>query len=172
MPSQAPTLTTPRLTLRPHSPEDFAACCALWGDERVTRYIGGRPNAPDEVWARILRYGGLWAMLGFGYWLIEETESGKMAGEAGLADNRRGLGPIFDRWPEAGWALTPGAQGKGYAQEAMEAILAWAEREGIAATVCMIHPANAPSLKVAEKLGYAAYAETLFKGTATVLLRR
>ncbi|WP_425148538.1 GNAT family N-acetyltransferase [Deinococcus sp.] len=44
-------LTTERLILRPHTLEDFADNAAMWGDEQVTRQIGGRPFTPEEVCA-------------------------------------------------------------------------------------------------------------------------
>jgi RimJ/RimL family protein N-acetyltransferase len=39
-------------------------------------------------------------------------------------------------------------------------------------TVCVIHPANAPSLRLAERLGYIRFAETWYKGRDAVLLER
>ena len=41
-----------------------------------------------------------------------------------------------------------------------------------ARTVCMINPDNVPSVRVAEKAGYAEYARTSFKGTPTILFER
>src|SRR5690606_29574626 len=121
-------LQTARLRLRGHRPADFPALCALWGDATVTRHLGG-PASPEAVWARMLRYSGHWAQLGFGYWLIECRESGGYLGEAGLACHRRLLSPAMpaDR-PEAGWVLTGAAEGRGLAAEAMAAVLAWGDR--------------------------------------------
>jgi RimJ/RimL family protein N-acetyltransferase len=36
-------LETDRLILRPHVREDFDESYALWSDETVTRFIGGKP---------------------------------------------------------------------------------------------------------------------------------
>jgi RimJ/RimL family protein N-acetyltransferase len=107
----APALDTARLTLRAHAPADLAECAAMWADPLMVRHIGGRPLSEEEVWARVLRYAGLWALLGFGYWVVRERATGRFVGEVGLGDFRRTLAPPLDGAPEAGWALAPWAQG-------------------------------------------------------------
>lgn len=168
-----PTLVTRRLTLRPHGRDDFADSAAMWGDAGVTRHIGGRPFSAEECWARLLRYAGLWALLGYGYWVVRERGTDRFVGEVGFGNFHRDLDPPFGDTPEAGWALTPAAHGQGYAGEALAAALAWAdERFDGGRTVCMIDPANVPSLRVAEKAGYREYARTEFKETPTILFER
>src|SRR5690242_21259683 len=73
----APTLETARLRLRAHRPDDFAACRAIWSDPEIVRHIGGKPSTGEEAWRRLLTYAGLWRLLGFGYWAIEERASGR-----------------------------------------------------------------------------------------------
>lgn len=167
-----PALETGRLTLRGHTPADFAECAAMWGDPRVTEYIGGRPSTAEEVWTRILRYAGMWALLGFGYWVVRERETGRFVGEVGLADFRREITPPLDA-PEAGWVLAPWAHGRGFATEALNAAFSWADAHLPAPrTVCMIAPGNAASLRVAQKLGFREFARTAFKGDDTLLFER
>src|SRR5579875_2663294 len=91
----APVLETERLRLHGHRLADFADSAALWTDPLVTRFIGGRPSTPDEVWSRLSRYIGHWTALGFGYWAVRERASGRFAGEVGLADFRREIDPPF-----------------------------------------------------------------------------
>jgi len=166
-----PTLTTGRLILRAHTSADFPACCTLWSDPLVTRFIGGRPSTSEEVWSRILRYAGHWQLLGYGYFLATDRETGAIVGEFGLADFQRDISPPFGDTPEAGWAMLPQYQGRGLAHEALTAVLAWADRT-MPRTVCMIDPTNEPSLKLAAKLGYTEYARTEYKDHATILLAR
>jgi RimJ/RimL family protein N-acetyltransferase len=168
-----PRLTTERLTLRAHGAADHADSLALWSDPEVARHIGGSPSTAEEVWSRILRYGGLWPLLGYGYWHVSETATGRFLGEAGLADYRRALGEVSGFAPEAGWAFAPSAHGKGYAREAMAAILAWAD-DTLAATrtVCMIAPANAPSRRLADRLGYRPLGAATYRGSETLLFER
>ena len=49
----------------------------MWADPAVTRFIGGRVFNREEVWARLLRYAGHWQWMGYGFWAIEEKESGR-----------------------------------------------------------------------------------------------
>ena len=166
-----PTLTTSRLILRAHTPADFDACCALWADPGVTRFISGRASTPDETWRRILAYVGHWQLLGYGYFLVTSRESGAVVGEFGLADFRRNVVPPFGDTPEAGWVMLPTYHGQGLAQEALSAVLAWADQT-MPRTVCMIHPDNAPSLRLAHKLGYTEYARGQFGEYTPILLER
>ena len=71
-----PALTTARLVLRGHTPADLAASAAMWADPTVVLHIGGKPSSLEESSSRLLRYGGLWSLLGYGYWLVEERGSG------------------------------------------------------------------------------------------------
>lgn len=167
-----PTLTTDRLVLSAHTREDWADCCALWADPQVTRFIGGQPFQPDEVWARILRYAGLWSVLGYGYWAIRERATGRFLGEAGFADFKRAITPALGDRPEAGWILSPSAHGKGFAREAMDAALRWIEAAGFGQTVCIIAPGNTTSLTLAGRLGYKVQGEALFRDKPTILLAR
>jgi RimJ/RimL family protein N-acetyltransferase len=151
----APILTTQRLVLRAHSLADFEESKALWADPGVIEFIGGSASAPNEVWMRILRYAGLWRLLNYGYWAVIDKESGKFIGEAGLADLHRSIQPSIAGHPEAGWALRSHAHGRGLATEAMSAILKWVDEEtSHISTCCIIDPANASSVRVANKLGY------------------
>lgn len=168
-----PALETDRLRLRGHTIGDLEACLAIWSDPEVVRFIGGRPNTRDEVWSRILRYIGQWAALGYGFWAIEDKASGELIGEICFADFQRGLAGSFGEDPEMGWTLAPWAQGKGYASEALAAALAWGATHLPAKRyVCMIHPDNAPSLRLAERFGFRAYDRAEFKGSPAVLLER
>lgn len=169
-----PQLETPRLHLRGHVAGDFDDCFGLWTDPVVTRFIGGRPSTGEEVWARMLRYAGLWGLLGFGYWHVSCRETGRFVGEVGLADFRRSLQPGFGSAPEAGWALASWAHGRGLAREAVTAVLNWADGALPAAphTVCMIDPENAPSRAIARHVGFQPDGETMYKDHPVLLFRR
>ena len=117
---------TERLTLRPHSLDDFADSFAMWSDPLVTKHISGRPSTTEEAWARVLKNAGHWTLLGFGF-VIREKQTGRFVGEAGFADFKRDVQPSFEGSPEAGWVLMPWAHGNGFATEAMRGALAWIE---------------------------------------------
>ena len=168
----APELTTDRLVLAGHALEDYPHLAGLWSDPDVVRYIGGRAFTAEESWARLLRYAGAWALMGYGFWTFKTRDGAQYLGEGGLLNGRRSLGEDFDTSPEVGWALHPSAHGKGYAGEALGAVLGWADGAGIARTVCLIEPANAPSVKLAEKVGFRRFRETTYHGARVDLFER
>ncbi|MES2896940.1 MAG: GNAT family N-acetyltransferase [Pseudomonadota bacterium] len=170
--SRAPVIETERLILRGHVKSDLDDCLAMWGDAEVTRFIGGKPAALDEVWSRLLRYIGHWDQMDYGFWTVREKAGGRFVGEVGFADFKRQMSPSFGRTPEMGWALSPAVHGKGYATEAVSGALAWADqRFDCGRLVCMISPDNAPSLRVAEKAGFREFARTSYNGEVILLER-
>jgi RimJ/RimL family protein N-acetyltransferase len=170
---EVPVIETPRLRLRGHRPEDFAACCALWSDPMVNRYTTIRPMQPEEVWAKMLRYRGLWPMLGYGYWIVEEKSSGEFAGELGFADFNRDIEPSLDGMPESGWVFMPRVHGKGYATEGVQAAIAWGDQHfGNRETCCIIHPENAASIRLAERCGYRQRQQGVYKEHPVLLFTR
>ncbi|CAN5132022.1 GNAT family N-acetyltransferase [soil metagenome] len=167
-----PVLTTPRLSLRRHVADDLDAAAAMWGDPEIVRFIGGKPSTRFDTWNRLLRYIGHWSVRPFGYWAIVERESGRFIGDIGLADwHREGYGSLLDA-PEAGWALARAAHGRGYALEALQAVLAWADREIAHATVCIISPENEASVRLAQKVGYQRVEADFEKADSLLLFRR
>ncbi|MBN8552794.1 MAG: GNAT family N-acetyltransferase [Caulobacterales bacterium] len=168
----APILETDRLILQGHQTDDLDAMVSLWSDPDVVRFIGGRASSREETWARLLRYAGSWSLLGFGFWAFRDKATGLYQGEGGLLQGQRALNPSFGVTPEVGWALSPAAQGKGIAGEALRAILSWADAQPMKRTVCMIEPDNAPSIRLAGRLGFEEYAQTTYHGTRANLYAR
>jgi RimJ/RimL family protein N-acetyltransferase len=168
-----PVLQTERLILRGHQRSDLKDCIEMWSNPGVTRYIGGRAFTPEEVWSRILRYVGHWALLGFGYWLVSEKSSGAFVGEVGFANFERDLAPSLGDAPEAGWIVTPNARGRGYAREAIQAAHLWINTVHAAPrTVCMIDHDNVISQQIAASSGYSVWSETSYHGTPVRLYQR
>jgi RimJ/RimL family protein N-acetyltransferase len=171
--SAAPVLETPRLILRGHRAEDLGPCMKLWGDPLMTRFIGGRPLAREDVWLRLLRYAGSWALVGYGFWLVEDRATGAFAGEVGFHELKRETEPSFAGTPEIGWALSPPFQGSGLAREAVMAALAWGD-EAIDSdrTVCIIDPENGVSIRLARSFGFKPQADVTYKGGTMTLFER
>jgi RimJ/RimL family protein N-acetyltransferase len=172
-PSPAPIVETARLRLRGHRPEDLEAMVRMWGDPAVTRYIAPAPFDREAVWARLLRYVGHWTLLGYGFWALEERETGRFAGEVGLAEFCRVIEPPLDV-PEVGWVLAPWCHGLGYATEAVTAALRWGERErGFDEASCIIEPGNQRSIAVAGRCGFRlAHSAAARGGTKVDIYRR
>ncbi|TPI17071.1 GNAT family N-acetyltransferase [Mesorhizobium sp. B4-1-3] len=168
-----PILQTARTVLRPHRLGDFETYAAMWAEPAVTRFIGGKPRTHEESWMRFLRHAGLWSLIGYGFWAIEDKATGRFIGEAGFHDLKREIEPSIEGVPEAGWALASGAHGRGLASEVVGRIVAWGDEAfGQARTVCIIDPENGASRKVAEKNGYREILRTTYHEKPTILLER
>ncbi|MEM1046608.1 MAG: GNAT family N-acetyltransferase [Pseudomonadota bacterium] len=172
-PATAPVLTTERLVLRGHRVEDFEESAALWADPVVVHYISGRPSSAEETWSRLLRYVGHWHLLGFGYWVATDRQTGAFIGEVGFADYKRDITPDLAGRPEAGWVLRTSAHGRGLATEAVRAMLEWADAVLKApASVAIFNPEHSASIRVAEKVGYSAIGMATYRERPTLVMER
>lgn len=164
---------THRLHLRPHVLADFESVAALWAEPSVVEFIMPAPLSRSESWTRLLRYVGHWAILPYGYWVVEDKASGEFLGEIGFADWKREITPSIEGLPELGWIVKPAAQGHGIASEAVQAALTWAEHH-IAAkqTVALIDPNHTASISLARKVGFGSPEIADFDGTGIYLFRR
>jgi RimJ/RimL family protein N-acetyltransferase len=171
--AEVPVLETARLRLRGHRVEHLADCWAMWAEPAVVRYTVGKPLSEEESWRRLLGYVGHWALMGFGFWVVEEKATGKFVGEIGFVDYKREIEPSLKGVPEIGWVLASWAHGRGYATEGVCAAVAWGDAHfGAMRTACIIAPDNLASIRVAEKCGYREFARTTYKGKPTVMYMR
>lgn len=166
-------LQTSRLVLTQPTLDDFDDMVSMWSDAEVTAHVLDRPLTEEEVWARLHRIVGHWALLGFGHWIVREREGGRFVGELGFFRFRRNLSADFDNAHEIGWMFTRASQRRGYAAEAATAALAWLDAECHGArTVCLIAPGNVASLALADKLSYKIVQEVVYRGKAMLTLQR
>ncbi len=94
-------------------------------------------------------------------------------GEVGLYHFKRDIVPSIDDVPEAGWALAPAMQGRGYATEAVEAMLAWADASLDATRiVALITETNAASIGVAGKTGFHEHVRTTLNAQPVIMYER
>ena len=167
-----PVIETERMRLRPGRLSDKDVHIAMWADDRVTRFIGGEPRAPDVSWGKFLSSAGLWPVMGFGYWVFADKATDTLIGQGGLSYFCRGI-PELEDVPEAGWALDADHWGAGYATEAMRATLGWADAHLDAAEVrCIIDPGNDASERVSAKLGFSRIGESDALGHVVAIYSR
>ena len=168
-----PVLETVRLRLRGHRPADYVAFVAMWQEPAFYRFLSPGPLPAEDVWNKLLRNVGHWTLLGYGFWAVEEKATGRFIGNVGFGNFQRALEPPIGEAPEMGWVLAPDTHGRGYASEAVAAALSWARvRFGPERMVCLIHPENSGSRRVAAKFGFREYARTTYKGQPGLLLER
>jgi len=172
MTDTSPILTTRRLTMMPFSARDFGDSVDMRSDTHVTRFVGGI-SSREDVWSRALRYVGMWAVLGYGYWAVRETATGRFIGEIGFADYKRDTVPNFAGTPESGWVTAAWAHGQGFASEALGAMFGWSDAHlNAPRTICMINPDNIASVRLATKWGYHPFSESSYKGHPVTLFER
>ena len=165
-----PTLATERLELSLPCAEDMPEMMAIVSDEETGRFLGPIQSAPEQF-NRFLRNAGSWLLYGYGGFLVREIGRPEVIGNCGIFHSIRGLGEDFDDFPEAGWIISSSHVGKGYASEAMQAVLDWFEKtHGARRVVCMIEPGNAPSIGLADKLGFAELRKATLPDGAEVIL--
>lgn len=154
-PYAAAELETDRLRLRMFRGSDFPIYEQWCARIEIMRYLGGKTFDRVLAWRHLAYLVGHWALLGYGYYAVEEKESGTLIGRAGFT-NHAG-------WPgfELGWTIIPEYQGRGYATEAARLLLPYAfDTLQQPRVISLIHPDNAPSRRVAEKLGQRIEGET------------
>ncbi|HTU11074.1 MAG TPA: GNAT family N-acetyltransferase [Allosphingosinicella sp.] len=169
----APVLETARLVLRPYQASDLEAQAAAMGDPEVVRHLGATPFSREDTWRRLLCAPGLWSLLGYGYWAIVARDDGRYLGQLGFADFKRDMTPRIEGLPEIGWIFAPAAQGQGYATEAAQAALAWADAVLDAPEIVAIIDAdNLASIRVAQKCGFNENEPATYRGEPIILFRR
>jgi RimJ/RimL family protein N-acetyltransferase len=169
----APTLETERLILREFRSQDLDAHAATLGDEEVMRHIGGKPVSREDSWRRLLSGVGMWSLVGMGPWAVEQKSNGRMVGHCGFFQFNREIEPSILSEPEMGWIFDRSVHRQGIAFEACQAALSWAEREiGAESYPAIIDLENAPSMKLAERLGFVRQADGVYRDEPIAFFRR
>ncbi|PSK81210.1 ribosomal-protein-alanine N-acetyltransferase [Murinocardiopsis flavida] len=116
-------LHTDRLLLRPWYPADRDAFAELNADPAVMEHF---PDTLDRAASDAMaeRIGAAIARAGWGFWAVEERDSGTFIGFTGLAPVT--FDTHFTPAVEIGWRLARSAWGKGFATEAATAALGFA----------------------------------------------
>jgi RimJ/RimL family protein N-acetyltransferase len=144
-------IVTERLRLRRSEPGDAETISAYRSDPDVHRQQGWERTDPDGVRADIEEMAGR-APGEPGGWVqftVEDRGSGRLVGDVGLspADDEPGVIKV-------GYTVSPSFQGRGYATEAVRALVDYAfDTLGAEVVRAYAGADNAPSIRVAEKVG-------------------
>jgi RimJ/RimL family protein N-acetyltransferase len=142
-----PKLETGRLWLRAWREEDLEPYAVFCASDATARFLGGICNRED-AWRRMAMLVGHWALRGYGNWAIEKKATGRWVGYSGL------WRPEGWPEPEVMWGLAAACHGRGYATEAARCARDFGYHQlGWRTLVSYIAPANAPSQRVAQRLG-------------------
>ena len=132
-------------------------------DPDVMRYIGG-PIDRAQCWRQMAIHAGHWVLRGYGNWAVEHKIDGVLLGRVGVWNP--------EGWPglEVGWKLARHAWGRGYAGEAAQAAMDWAwDTLDAEQLISAIHPDNAASIRVAERLGLRRLRDDTVNGQRVII---
>jgi len=139
---------TERLSFREMTPEDAPALLQIWGDPETMRFYPS-PKSATEMSGWVQRMVQRYRDDGIGLWIIESHE-GDFIGDCGLTWQSVNGRTVL----EVGYHVHPARQRSGLAAEAAAACVELARRRFAPITItAIIHPDNAASRRVAEKLG-------------------
>lgn len=145
-------LVTERLVLRQVGLDDVADHDRLLNTPTVMRHLGGvMPRA--EIEKRHAKGRAMFATEGFSFLFMIERATDEMVGYCGIkrVDNAHAPNPGDH---EIGWVVREDRWRRGYAHEAMRAVIAWAFGPvGAPHVVALTSQANAGSWRLMEKLG-------------------
>jgi RimJ/RimL family protein N-acetyltransferase len=162
-----PQLTTARLLLPPLTREHTADLVALYADPDVARYVGGDTLTAHTIPLQAARFADEWTARGYGQSAVIDRETGAFLGRVGLHH--------WDAWDEVelGYVLAAPAQGRGLAAEAARAWIEWARwSPGLRHLIAVIDPRNAPSIALAQRLGFSLHrADVTPSGTPVLVYR-
>lgn len=156
------SLETERLMLRPFRLTDVDALMGVFGDADVMRFGDGTQTRDwVEGWVRdqVALFEDSTAA---GVFAVVERASGRIAGYCGLQ-----FYPDVNGQPEweIGFRLAVAFQGQGYATEAAMAVRDFSfQKRGVDTLIALIDPDNAPSIRVAEKIGMTYVRDALLEG--------
>ena len=143
---------TDRLILRTIDESDAAEQYRVLNTPNVMARLGGTKEL-HEIEAKHAKAMQWYATRGFSFLMLIEKDSGELVGHAGikLVDNE--LAPNQGDH-EIGWLIREDRWRRGYAWEAMVAVIDWAfGRVGAPHVVALTSEANIGSWKLMEKLG-------------------
>ncbi len=153
-------MRTKRLGFRTWTDADFELALALWGDDRVTRLIGG-PFTATQVRERLAQEIALQEARGFQYWPIFRLTDGVHVGCCGLRPRGDESGVA-----ELGFHLRFEHWRHGYALESAHQVIDHAFGPlGFRSLFAGHHPRNTDSARLLERLGFCATHDELYPPT-------
>jgi len=158
-------METRRCRLREMTVDDVDRLYEMYEDTSVTRFLEELYEDREEERKYTEDYCNyIYGFYGYGIWVIEDKESGKIIGRAGIEPREDGV--------ELGYMVAGDWQGQGIAYEACQAVLEYAKEEvGWENVISRVQPANKASLGLLKKLGFQLMSpEPDEKGLLTFIL--
>jgi RimJ/RimL family protein N-acetyltransferase len=143
-----PSTTTSRLDLSSFEFDDVAELHECFSDPQ-THTIGNGPFRDiEQTEAWIERRIATYRDCGLCWYALRERSTGRLVGNCGILLGRTGAAE-----PEIGYEIRYDSRGRGYAAEAVTAVMAECARAGVGRVWATVRPANAASLRVLDRIG-------------------
>lgn len=158
-------IETSRLILRPFEPTDAEEAFNWFGDPVVMRFT---PTGPDtsigQTKTRLANYQEHQIVHGFSKWTIADRSTGRLIGDSGLF-------VLQDYgWIDLGFRLAQPYWGKGLATEAASAwVHAAFDELNLDRLTALVHPENAPSIRVLAKSGFRVERQDTIMGMNSII---
>lgn len=148
---------TPRLRIREITVADVPQLYELYRDASITQFMEPLFAEPEQEILYTKEYiKNIYGFYGYGMWVIESKENGKVMGRAGL-EYKEGFNGL-----ELGFMLGVAYQHKGFAYEACSAILSYGITELEQRTYCsFVDKDNKASIRLCERLGFEQHGKVL-----------
>lgn len=158
---------TPRLYLRPFTPDDGIHLYTLNADEEVLRYTPDKPfSSVEEAYAFVTGYGD-YQQYGMGRWAVVRKSDDTFLGWCGLKYHPT------EHIVEVGYRFHKKYWGNGYATEAAQASLEYGfSTLTVAQIYAHVHPENTASKNVLQKCGLHFLRHSTYKEQPIEIYRR
>ncbi|MGW1677786.1 GNAT family N-acetyltransferase [Saccharopolyspora sp. NPDC002376] len=161
-------IRTRRLVLSRVQPADAEAFIAVHTAPEAYPYDDWSRRSPEQARELFDRFQQNWTSDGIGYWTVRRTGSSEVLGFGGVRHSLEGDKPVLN----LAYRFWPSAWGHGYAPEMAEAAVCWAHQHRPGRPVVIVTDTdNAPSIRVAEKLGFALHQRRERDGRPEVVFR-
>lgn len=152
--------TTERLILRQVQFDDRTALAEVLSDPEVMKYSLKGVHSSSQILEYITNTRHMYEQNGFGQWVVT-TRAGEFVGLCGLNKHVIEDNEII----HVMYRLSVKQQGKGYAKEAVKAVLNYVKKTLPNTTIyALIEASNIASMKVAQKTGFEYLKQAEFRG--------
>lgn len=144
-----------RIELEPLRVEHAHEMAALLDDPALHTFIGGQPETLSQLQEKYRRQvagrspdgSQLWLN-----WVVRRRDDGRAVGTV-QATVTNGTSPGNGPTAEMAWVVASAYQGRGYAREAAQVLVAWLRSQGARTVLAFVHPEHQASRGVARAIG-------------------
>ncbi len=141
---------TDRLMIREHSLSDIDGLYDIYADPEISKYVEPLYEDRDQETEYLKDYiNNQYRYYEYGMWAVTKRDDGTLIGRAGI-----GLRSGYET-PEVGYLIGSKYRKKGYAKEALSAVIGYGQKElGMDEFMAFTKEENIPSVRLLSSLGF------------------